>query len=81
MPPGGSRATDDAALAVGPAHRVVVERLVFLRGAAQEPDLGSIEELPHSNETVAVVRGERFSGQRSTSHIRLRVNHRLAPVK
>ena len=75
------RQPDDAALAVGPAQRVVVERLVLLRRAAQEPDLGCMEEPPRKNETVPMIRSERFSGQRSTSHTRLRVNQRLGAVK
>jgi hypothetical protein len=60
---------------------VVVERLVFFCRTAKKPDLGGIEEAPREDETGAAVRGERFGGQRSTCHIRMRVDQWLEPVK
>ena len=71
----------DPALAVGAAHGVVVERLVFFCRTAKKPDFGGIEEAAREYETGAAVRGERFGGQRSTCHIRMRVNQWLEPVK
>src|ERR1700675_1811907 len=59
---------------------MVVESLVLLRRAAKKPDLAGVEEPARKDETVPLVRGKRFGGQRSTCHLRVRVNQRFEPL-
>jgi hypothetical protein len=63
------RETDYAALVVGPAVGVIVERLVVLGRPAQKFDLRLVEHAAHQNETVLAILFDFLPAERSFCHV------------